>query len=53
LKSVHESGSTPDLLVEVFGARGIHARSVLGATSLRAGLPVILKGIVEVQSGEG
>ena len=39
-----------DLLVEVFGDRGIHARSVLGATSLRGGLPVILKAVVEVQS---
>jgi enamine deaminase RidA (YjgF/YER057c/UK114 family) len=37
-----------DLLVEVFGERGIHARSVLGASSLRGGLPVILKGIVEI-----
>lgn len=36
-----------DLLVEVFGERGIHARSVLGATSLRAGLPIVLKGVVE------
>ena len=37
-----------DLLVQVFGERGVHARSVLGASSLRGGLPVILKGIVEV-----
>src|SRR5262245_28515577 len=37
-----------DLLVEVFGAKGVHARSVLGASSLRGGLPVILKGVVEV-----
>ena len=37
-----------DLLVQVFGERGIHARSVLGASSLRGGLPVILKAIVEV-----
>jgi enamine deaminase RidA (YjgF/YER057c/UK114 family) len=37
-----------DLLVEVFGPRGVHARSVLGASSLRGGLPVILKGVVEV-----
>jgi enamine deaminase RidA (YjgF/YER057c/UK114 family) len=37
-----------DLLVEVFGERGVHARSVLGASSLRGGLPVILKGVVEV-----
>ncbi|MEQ7005703.1 RidA family protein [Actinopolymorpha sp. B17G11] len=39
-----------DLLVEVFGDRGIHARSVFGATSLRAGFPVILKGVVEVSA---
>lgn len=37
-----------DLLVDVFGERGIHARSVLGASSLRGGLPVILKAVVEV-----
>ena len=37
-----------DLLVEIFAERGVHARSVLGASSLRGGLPVILKGIVEV-----
>lgn len=37
-----------DLLVEVFGERGVHARSVLGASSLRGGLPVILKAVVEV-----
>lgn len=36
-----------DLLVEIFGARGIHARSVLGASSLRAGLPLVLKAVVE------
>jgi len=37
-----------DLLVEVFGQRGVHARSVLGASSLRSGLPVILKAVIEV-----
>ena len=37
-----------DLLVQVFGERGVHARSVLGASSLRSGLPVILKAVVEV-----
>jgi len=37
-----------DLLVAVFGKRGVHARSVLGASSLRGGLPVILKAVVEV-----
>jgi len=37
-----------DLLVEVFRERGVHARSVFGASSLRSGLPVILKAVVEV-----
>ena len=37
-----------DLMVEVFRERGVHARSVLGASSLRSGLPVILKAVVEV-----
>jgi enamine deaminase RidA (YjgF/YER057c/UK114 family) len=39
-----------DLLVEIFGERGIHARSVLGASSLRSGLPLVLKAVVEVVS---
>ena len=37
-----------DLLVQVFGANGVHARSVLGASSLRGGLPLVLKAVVEV-----
>jgi len=37
-----------DLLIEVFEHKGLHARSVLGANSLRGGLPIILKVIVEV-----
>jgi enamine deaminase RidA (YjgF/YER057c/UK114 family) len=37
-----------DLLVEIFEDRGIHARSVLGANSLRDGLPVILRAVVEI-----
>ena len=37
-----------DLLVEVFGERGIHARSVLGAHSLRSNVPVIVKAVVEI-----
>ena len=37
-----------DLLVEVFWEKGVHARSVLGASSLRGGLPLILKAVVEV-----
>ena len=37
-----------DLLVEVFGEQGVHARSVLGAVSLRSGVPLVLKAVVEV-----
>lgn len=37
-----------DLLVEIFGDKGIHTRSVLGANSLRSGVPIIIKGVVEV-----
>ncbi|MEC5386888.1 RidA family protein [Uliginosibacterium sp. H3] len=38
-----------DLLVAVFAERGVHARSVLGANSLRAGLPVVLRAVIEVE----
>ena len=34
-----------DLFLDVFGAAGRHARSVLGANSLRDNLPVIAKGV--------
>lgn len=37
-----------DLLVEVFGERGIHARSVLGASSLRGGVPIVIKATLEI-----
>lgn len=37
-----------DLMAEVFGARGLHARSVFGAVSVRANLPVIVDSIFEV-----
>jgi enamine deaminase RidA (YjgF/YER057c/UK114 family) len=37
-----------DLLVQVFGEKGVHARSVLGASSLRSGVPIVIKAIVEV-----
>lgn len=37
-----------DLMVEVFGDRGVHARSVLGAVSLRAGVPLVIESIFEV-----
>ena len=36
-----------DLLIEVFGEKGVHARSVVGANSLRSGLPIVVKAIVE------
>ncbi|SFT14315.1 RidA family protein [Paenibacillus sp. BC26] len=40
-----------DLLFEVFGeSKGIHARSVLGAVSLRNNLPVVVDSIFEVDA---
>ena len=38
-----------DLLVEVFGTAGVHARSVIGVSSLRKGLPLTLKATVQVK----
>lgn len=39
-----------DLLFRVFGGeKGSHARSVLGATSLRKGIPVVLRAVVELE----
>ncbi|WP_419885437.1 RidA family protein [Paenibacillus sp. B-A-8] len=37
-----------DLLLEVFGDKGSHARSVLGAVSVRDNLPIIIDSIFEV-----
>ena len=37
-----------DLLVEVFGERGKHARSAVGMGSLPFGIPVEIEAIVEV-----
>jgi enamine deaminase RidA (YjgF/YER057c/UK114 family) len=39
-----------DLMIEVFEEKGIHARSVLGAVSLRDNLPVIVDSIFEVDA---
>ncbi len=39
-----------DLLVEVFGPVGLHARSVIGVFSLRNGVPLTLKATIEVKS---
>lgn len=41
-----------DLLLDVFGDKGVHARSVLGAVSLRDNLPVIIDSIFEVAAAE-
>ncbi len=37
-----------DLMVDVFGDRGIHARSVFGANSLRGNIPIVIDSIFEV-----
>jgi enamine deaminase RidA (YjgF/YER057c/UK114 family) len=40
-----------DLLVDVFGEAGRHARSAVGMTSLPSGTPVEIEMIVEVLPG--
>jgi len=42
------SGFT-DLMVELFGERGVHARSVFGAVSVRNNLPIIVDSIFHVE----
>ncbi|MFK7732859.1 MAG: RidA family protein, partial [Pseudomonadales bacterium] len=37
-----------DLMVQVFGDKGLHARSVFGATSVRAGLPLVIDSVFEL-----
>ncbi|TVY10340.1 RidA family protein [Paenibacillus cremeus] len=37
-----------DFMLDVFGERGVHARSVLGASSLRDLLPIVVDSIFEV-----
>ena len=41
---------TSDLFLDVFGEKGRHARSVLGANSLRDNLPIIAKGVFLVRT---
>lgn len=36
------------LMLDVFGERGLHARSVLGAPSLRDNLPIVVDSIFEI-----
>jgi len=38
-----------DLLAEIFGPAGVHARSVVGVNSLRNGVPLTLRAVVEVK----
>lgn len=38
-----------DLLMDVFGYKGVHARSVLGAVSVRDNLPIIVDSIFQVE----
>ncbi|MGM1045120.1 MAG: RidA family protein [Bacillota bacterium] len=38
-----------DLLMDVFGEAGVHARSVLGAVSVRDDLPIIVDSIFQVE----
>jgi hypothetical protein len=38
-----------DLMVDVFGEQGVHARSVFGAVSVRGNLPIIIDSIFEVE----
>lgn len=38
-----------DLMLDVFGEKGLHARSVLGAVSVRDNLPIIIDSVFEVE----
>ncbi|MCR8643545.1 RidA family protein [Paenibacillus sp. N1-5-1-14] len=38
-----------ELMVEVFGDKGLHARSVFGAMSVRANLPIIIDSIFQIE----
>lgn len=40
-----------DLLMEIFGAAGVHVRSVIGVNSLRNGVPLTIKATVEISEG--
>lgn len=42
-----------DLLAEVFGPAGLHARSVIGVHSLRNGVPLTVKATVALKRREG
>jgi enamine deaminase RidA (YjgF/YER057c/UK114 family) len=42
-----------DLLAEIFGPAGIHARSVIGVASLRDNVPLTLRAVVEIKKKRG
>ena len=39
-----------DLLAKVFGSAGVHARSVVGVSSLRKGVPLTLRAVVQLKA---
>ncbi|MBP9118279.1 MAG: RidA family protein [Methyloversatilis sp.] len=39
-----------DLLAKVFGSAGIHARSVVGVSSLRKGVPLTLRAVLQLKA---
>lgn len=39
-----------DLLAEIFGAAGLHARAVIGVASLRNGVPLTIKAVVAIKA---
>ena len=45
----HVLNGCSDLMVDVFAERGVHARSVMGAVSVRANLPIIIESQFEVR----
>lgn len=38
-----------DLIAEIFGADGLHARSVIGVASLRDNVPLTLRAVIEIK----
>jgi enamine deaminase RidA (YjgF/YER057c/UK114 family) len=46
----HVLDGASDLLARVFGPAGVHARSVVGVSSLRKGLPLTLRAVVQIKA---
>lgn len=49
----HVLDGASDLLAELFGAAGMHARSVIGVASLRDNVPLTLRAVVEIKPHGG